>query len=206
MSVTVAEAGLMAIEEFLAFYDRQPDGQKWELIEGVPVMSPSPTDWHQVIAGNFGAALVNAAVATNATWVPALGVSTRVPASPKSLPQPDLMVFEHALAGRKPVKEEALVLVEVLSDSNTPRDQAWRRQNYASVPNCRHYVTVDSRKVSVVRYDRDTQWVDGVQLDGLGDMLALPGLGIEIRLADIYRWVPTTELSDNTGSGPTNGD
>ena len=206
MPVTVADAGLMSIDEFMTFYDRQPDGQKWELIEGVPVMSPSPTDWHQVIAGNVFMALGIANLTANATWVPSLGVSTRVPSSPRSLPQPDIMVFEHVLAARQPIKSEALVLIEVLSDSNTPRDQAWRRQNYASVPNCRHYVTVDSRKVSVVRYDRDAQWADGVQLDGLGDMLALPGLGIEIRLADIYRWVPTTELSDNTGSGPTNGD
>lgn len=32
----------MTIEEFLAFTDTRPDEERWELIEGEPVMSPSP--------------------------------------------------------------------------------------------------------------------------------------------------------------------
>jgi Uma2 family endonuclease len=202
MQDEVAAAGPMTIEEFLAFYEQRPAGEKWELIEGEPVLSPSPTDWHQVIANNTGAALVVAALSTNARWVPAQGVSTRVPASPRSLPQPDVMVFENPLGLRRPVKEDALVLFEILSDSNTPKDQAWRRRNYASVPNCRHYVTIDSRRVAVVRYDALAQWADAPELARLSDVLSLPALGIDIKLADIYRWVPVEPVDGSIGSAP----
>ncbi len=59
----------MTIEEFLAFTEDRPDDEKWELIEGVPVMSPSPTDVHQLIVGNIIASLWQLAVANEATWL-----------------------------------------------------------------------------------------------------------------------------------------
>ncbi len=198
MSATVVEAGLMSIDDFMAFYDRQPDGQKWELIEGVPVMSPSPADWHQVMAGNIYMALGNAKLVERGSWVPALGMGTRVPVSPRSLPEPDVMVFEHPLGARRPTTDDALVVFEVLSDSNTRADQAWRRRVYASVPNCRHYVTVDSRSLVVVRYDREAQWEAGANLDGLGDVLSLPALGIAFPLAEICRWTPLDRPGGST--------
>ena len=174
------------------FTEERPRGEKWELIEGLPVINPSPTEWHQVIAGNVCALLGNAKIATGAAWVPALGVGTKVPVSPRSLPEPDVMVFENPDLGDEPlpVTEDALVLFEVLSKSNTRRDQAWRRKVYASIPNCRHYVTIESRKVAAARYDRDLAWAQGADLEGLADVLELPALGVTIPLADIYRWTP----------------
>jgi Uma2 family endonuclease len=57
MAAKLAEADQVAVEEFLAFYEARPNGEKWELIEGIAVMSPAPTEWHQVIAGNLTMAL-----------------------------------------------------------------------------------------------------------------------------------------------------
>jgi hypothetical protein len=34
----------LTIEEFLAFTDTRPEGERWELIEGVAVLDPSPVD------------------------------------------------------------------------------------------------------------------------------------------------------------------
>ena len=190
MQDKVAPRGPMTIEEFLAFYEERPPHEKWELIEGEPVMGPSATDWHQVIAGNVFAALAKGKEAGTVDWVPALGVSTRVPISPRSLPEPDVMVFGRPLGDRRPIIEDALVLFEVLSESNTRKDQAWRRRVYASVPECRHYVTVDSRLVAVARYDAEADWTDAPVLTSLDDSLRLPALGIAFPLADIYRWTP----------------
>ncbi|MGE3914339.1 MAG: Uma2 family endonuclease [Hyphomicrobiaceae bacterium] len=199
MQDKVAAKVPMTIEEFLAFYEERPHGEKWELIEGEPVMSSSPTDWHQVIAANIVSALATGKVGAGAGWIPALGVSTCVPASQRSLPGPDVMVFEHPLGARRSVKEDALVLFEVLSDSNSPKDQAWRRRMYASIPNCRHYVTVDSREAAVVRYDADAHWEAAASLIRLEQALALPALGIAFPLADIYRWTPLASPGPNKG-------
>ena len=192
MGVKLAEVDQMTIEEFLAFTAERPRGERWELIEGVPVMSPAPTNWHPIIAGNVYMTLGQAKIRTGAGWIPALGVGTRVPVSPRSLPQPDVMVFESLDLGAEPssVTDDAFVLFEILSKSNSRGDQAWRRKVYASIANCRHYVTINSRKVAAVRYDYDLAWAQAAELETLGDVLEVPALGVRISLADIYRWTP----------------
>ena len=181
----------LTIEEFLAFTDARPDGERWELIEGVAVMNPSPVEHHQLVVLNIGRYLMEHKERTGATWMPLLGVGTRVPASPRSLPQPDVFVKEGG-ATDLAVTEDALVIFEVLSRSNTKADQAWRRKVYASVPNCRHYVTASLKAVDVDAYDRDSGWKKR-SLTRLANSLALPALGVSMPLADIYRWTPLAE-------------
>jgi Uma2 family endonuclease len=176
----------MTIEEFLAFTDTRPDEERWELIEGEPVMSPSPVDDHHMVVANIVTALMLHKRQTGVSWLPMPGIGTRVPISPRSLPQPDVFVKETPTTG-SPVTDDALVLFEVLSRSNTQKDQAWRRKVYASVPNCQHYVTVSLKAVEVVTYDRDTAW-EKRTVTGLGAALDLPAIGFSIPLVDIYLW------------------
>jgi len=178
----------MTIEEFRAFTDTRPQEERWELIEGVPVLNPSPIDYHQIVVTNISTLLANAKVGKNAPWFPMIGTGTKVPVSANSLPQPDVMVKEHPPTGT-PASDDALVLFEVLSRSNTKADQAWRRKVYASVPNCQHYVTVYPKTVEICAYDRAGRW-KGRSLMSLADSLALPALGLSIPVADIYRWTP----------------
>ncbi len=178
----------LTIEEFLAFTASRPNGERWELIEGVAIMSPSPTEWHQVVTTNIATWLMNHKQRTEASWLPILGVGTRVPVSPNSLPQPDVFVKAGA-ATDSHVTDDALVLFEVLSRSNSKADQAWRRKVYASVPNCQHYVTVSLKRAEVVVYDRETQW-RARTIKGLDTVLTLTALGVEMLLADVYRYTP----------------
>ena len=178
----------MTVDEFLAFTDTRPEEERWELIEGVAVMNPAPTEYHQVVVTNIASSLMALKRQTGAQWLPILGVGTRVPVSPHSLPQPDVFVKEGPATDRS-VTEDALVLFEVLSRSNTKADQAWRRRVYASVPNCRHYVTVSLKAVDIIAYDRATNWAPR-ELTSLADTLDLTALGVGIPLADIYRWTP----------------
>ncbi len=180
----------MTIEEFLAYTRQRPDGERWELIEGVAYISAVPTDVHQMIAANIARWLMMEKQRTKASWLAMLGVGTRVPISPRSLPQPDVFVKDSPLTGL-PTTDDALVLFEIISKSNSRADQAWRRRVYASVPNCQHYVTVSQSKATVTRYDRTREW-DGVVVAGITGTLALPALGgnVGIPLAEIYRWTP----------------
>jgi len=178
----------MTIEEFLAFTDTRPEEERWELIEGVAIMNPSPVEHHQLVVSNIVAYLIVHKQRTGVTWLPMLGVGTRVPISPRSLPQPDVFVKAGASTD-SPVTDDAIVLFEVLSHSNTKSDQAWRRRVYASVPNCQHYVTVSLKAIQVDAYDRNTGW-EKRSFNSLSDGLALPALDVSIPLADIYRWTP----------------
>jgi Uma2 family endonuclease len=184
----------LTIEEFLAFTDTRPDEERWELIEGVAVLNPSPVDHHQVVVLNIATYLMLHKQRSGVGWLPMLGVGTRVPISPRSLPQPDVFVKEGPTTGL-PVTDDALVLFEVLSRSNTKADQAWRRKVYASVPNCQHYVTVSLKAVEVDAYDRDAAWKRR-SFTNPADALALPALGLSIPLADIYRWTPLGQRAE----------
>ena len=186
----------MTIEEFLAFTDTRPDEERWELIEGVAVLNPSPVEHHQLVVANIVTFLMTHKQRTGVTWLPMLGVGTRVPVSPHSLPQPDVFVKEGE-ASSSAVTDDALVLFEVLSRSNIKGDQAWRRRVYASIPNCRHYVTVSLKAVEVDAYDRDNKW-EQRRLKRLDEALELPALGLAIPMADIYRWTPLGQRSRPT--------
>ena len=176
------------IEEFLAFTAGRPDGESWELVEGAAVLNPSPIDYHQIIVVNISGLLWRHKAEQNAPWFVLAGTGTRVPASTNSLPQPDVMVKELPPTG-SPVSDDALVIFEVLSRSNTKADQAWRRQVYTSVPNCQHYVTIDSGRVDATVYSRSVHWAPAVARE-LGAALLLPALGLSLPLSDVYRWTP----------------
>ena len=141
-----------------------------------------------MVALNIGSYLMVHQERAGASWQPMLGVGTRVPVSPRSLPQPDVFVKE-GVSTDQAVTDDALVIFEVLSKSNTKADQAWRRKVYASVPNCRHYVTVSLKSVEVAAYDRDTGWQKRA-LTSLADALALPAIGVSMPLATICRGTP----------------
>ena len=188
MRTKLAEQDQMTIEEFLAFTDTRPDDEKWELIEGQPVLNVTPTDFHQFIVANLIGELIRIRVDTNAAWIPAPGVGTRVPVSPRSLPEPDVMVKAQPGTG-KSVSDEALVLFEELSPSNNPPDQAWRRKVYSSIPNLQHYVTVAQKSVVVMRHDRAKNW-QPLRIDDIAAALELQALGGSIPLSIIYRDTP----------------
>lgn len=182
----------MTVEEFLAFTESRPHEERWELIEGLAIMNPSPTSWHQQITGNLYAGLLAVRGQRQAPWMPLLGIGTRVPVSPNSLPQPVLLVLP-GLVPDEPshFTDEALVPFEILSRSNTRSDQTWRRRVYASIPSCLHYVTVSQMNVGVTRYDRADGW-KGASVKSLDDTLVMEGFGagVEVQLRDIYRFTP----------------
>ena len=104
------------------------------------------------------------------------------------LPAPDVIVKgQPATASR--ISEEALVLFEVLSRSNTRKDQNWRLATYRHVEGAEHYVVVHQNQVAVVRYDRAAGWQPFLYRD-LGQALELPSLGVQIPLRDIYDGTP----------------
>jgi Uma2 family endonuclease len=175
----------LSIDEFLAFTESRPDEERWELIEGLPVLSPSPTDYHQMIVANITHVLMLQQERTHAPWFVMPGTGTRVPLSKRSLPRPDVFVKEEPPSGSA-VTNEAIVIFEILSRSNARKDQAWRRRVYASVPNCQHYVTVSLKSVLVTAFDRATNWHER-RIVGLRASLELPAIGASLRLSQVYR-------------------
>lgn len=143
----------MTIEDFLDFTGSRPQEEKWELIEGLPVISPSPVDFHQIIVMNIGHALLQHKITHNASWFVLSGTGTRSIHHAKSLLQPDVMVKAHPPVGSA-VSDDCLFAVEVLSKSNSKADRAWRQIFYGGVPNCAHYMTVAVKTRDVTLHNR----------------------------------------------------
>ena len=45
MGVPTIKTGPMTVEEYFAFTDTRPDNEKWELIDGEPILTASPSQF-----------------------------------------------------------------------------------------------------------------------------------------------------------------
>lgn len=81
-----------------------------------------------------------------------------------------------------------VVLVEVLSKTTARDDRNSKFLLYKSIASLQHYVLVDCQRVNVALYSRGagSSWLFE-ESQGVGAVLPLPTLGIEVPLAEIYR-------------------
>ena len=169
--------------------------QKCEVVDGVLVMSASPSGEHpwtiRVILGALDPFLS----------VNRLGIALTAPydvlvsREPLRVRQPDILVVNSELtgishpsdlAGRPYLERPPLLVVEVLSPSNTRRDIEQRLADYRSigVPEC-WLSSFPSRSVEVLRLTPDAAIT--VANHGIGDILRSEVLpGFELPIADIF--------------------
>jgi Uma2 family endonuclease len=176
----------MTVDEFYAFTDTRPDGEKWELIGGEPVLNASPSPIHDWIAINVIVALRNRERAMEARWVTFSNQGVRV--SNKDRPQPDVLVFpcENRRPDGRRDRSDVIVLLEVLSPSTEDRDLGWKRKAYTSLPSLTHYVVISQDAVDVIVFARDHAF-EQRRFRSLGDAIDLRSLGVSLPLAEIYR-------------------
>ena len=173
----------MSFGEFVAFLDTRPDDEKWELVEGRPVLSPSPVYRHQMVVGNLIEVLRMSLRGKMDAWAVIPGIGVKV--DEFNAPVPDVMVRPRdSLEGS--FCDDMLVAFEVLSPGTERRDRKWKRQVCAALPPLQTYVIVSPAKVEVTVYDRGGDFA-GTILRDLSAALELPALGVALPLASLYR-------------------
>jgi Uma2 family endonuclease len=183
MDVPVRKAEPMSVEEFFAFTDARPDDEKWELIDGEPVLHATPLSRHQAIVANVLGLLYNIRRERRPSWMAIPGIGVRI--SSTSLVEPDVLIRPDS--GRS-IREcdDAIVAVEVLSESTADRDLRWKRKAYARLASLIYYVVIAQDAVEVVVFARASKFAEQ-RLESLDATLDLPPLGISLPLAEIYR-------------------
>src|SRR4051794_3377460 len=78
MGVPFIKPGPMTVDEFYEFTDRCPDEEKWELMDGEPILNVAPSRLHQEIIKNVLFALTLLERGRAATWVVLPGLGARV--------------------------------------------------------------------------------------------------------------------------------
>jgi Uma2 family endonuclease len=187
VGVPTIKTGPMTVKEFYAFTDTRPDDEKWELIDGEPILNASPSPVHQWIVRNILIALGNRERELKASWAILPGLGIRV--SRINRPEPDLLIMPRAAFSADPAQRdtgEMIAAFEILSPSPADRDLRWKRTAYTSLPSLTHYIVVAQDAVDVVVFARDTGFAER-RYRSLSDTIELPALGILLPLSEIYR-------------------
>ncbi len=82
---------------------------------------------------------------------------------------------------------DAIVIIEVLSDSTETLDRVTKFKEYQTLPSLKEYVLVSTERAQVELFRRKTrnEW-DYVVLDDKAMKLELKSIGVEMTLAEIY--------------------
>jgi Uma2 family endonuclease len=176
----------MTVDEFYAFTDTRPDEEKWELIEGEPILNASPLDVHAWIVMNVAFTLTALQREIKAPWKVLSDFGVCV--SEKSRPEPDVLVFpsKHQRPEGRRDRNDVIVVFEVLSPSTEDLDLGWKRKAYTGLASLTHYVVISQDAVDVRVFARDRDFKEQ-QFQSLNEAIGLPSLGVSLPLAEIYR-------------------
>jgi Uma2 family endonuclease len=178
----------MNAAEFLAWSERQPADDRYELVDG-EVVPMSPERYrHSLVKSDAGVALY---LAVKAAEVPCrvLWDGPLVAINDRTMRKPDVMVRYRSSSGvnQDPgalVLAGPLIVLEVVSPSNEQLDLVDKLIEYNSVPSIKHYLIVRPEKRTVVHHKRNDQgeWATSIRHDG---DIALDPPGVKVAVADL---------------------
>ena len=101
---------------------------------------------------------------------------------------PDLMVTCHPLdLQTKNGVRNPLLIMEVLSESNTHQQLAFKLRAYTKLPSLQHYLLVQQAECLVTQYCRNAQGIFELYFyDELEQAISLPEIDLEIPLSTLY--------------------
>ena len=177
----------MTLDEFLAWERRQE--LRYEFDGFQPIAMTGGTVEHSVIAFNIVRVL-----------------SDRLRGTPCRAFRGDLKIiveghvrYPDALVTCSPVPRgtdiipEPVVVFEVLSPSTARTDRVAKNAEYRATPSIQHYVMLEQGAAAATVFSRSGEdWVGRLVTDA-DALLSLPGIGVDLPLADIYADIELSE-------------
>jgi Uma2 family endonuclease len=185
----------LSIEAFRAWSETRPDEERWELIDGVPMMMTPPTKAHQRIASNLER-LLNDALARAA---PERAAYQRVglnlgPVMENYDPEPDVVVIDVEESSDERYANRFYLIAEVVSASDRPKIEG-KREIYKRHDACNCMLTIRQDRHEVrVDVRAGNAWTTQV-LTRPADELVHNEFGLRCAVADLYRGTPVQARS-----------
>ncbi|KQP51928.1 hypothetical protein ASG40_04860 [Methylobacterium sp. Leaf399] len=183
MAVAARRYTHMTVAEFRTWVEAKPDWERWELLDGVPILMSPPRERHQGIVANLIVALSPVARDKGCRALPGLAILSE--AMDDFAPIPDVVVRCGPLLpdGYAP---DPLLVAEVLSPSTLSTDRGRKVDFYQTVETLRHILIVyqDEARIEVFRRSGPGEW-DRTVL-GLDAAIDLPELGGAVAVRDVY--------------------
>jgi len=177
------------MDVFHAFRDDRPKEEKWELIDGVPVMMPPPSLVHQYIADNLFALLNERLRSAVPTWRAVTEICLLLAGDKKYNPEPDVTVIDKAVQLDQIYATKFHFVAEVLSPNDKPKVLTAKLAYYQAHESCMAILFVRQDKVEARLYLRDRKWKP-LTLSKATNRIDLPGIGDIGSLNDIYLDTP----------------
>jgi Uma2 family endonuclease len=180
---SAAVAAPSDLDAFLDWELRQPE--RFELVGGVVRLMAGGSEDHDRIGLNIATALRTRLRGTPCSaHGPNLKVLSR---AANTVMYPDAFVRCGPREGARNWIEDPVVVFEVLSESTAKHDLTRKRLVYEAIPTLRRivYVSLDEPRLDLRVRGEDGLWRDDT-VEGLGDALPLPELGLTLPMAEIY--------------------
>ncbi len=152
------------------------------------MMMPPPTRVHQQIASNLAFELNTHFRAHRPALCALQEIGLTVPEAELFRPEADVAVLD-AMADYESYADRFYLVAEILSDGNTDKDIAVKRQRYLQHPDNLYFLLVEQKRVRVEVMARATGW-QPVALDRLDATLQLPEFEFRVGIASLYRGTP----------------
>jgi Uma2 family endonuclease len=186
MSAPVITRGLpMSIAAFFDFLDARPDTERWELIDGEPVMMVGGKRAHSIISGNIFAALRQVAMQRGCEAHTNDFFASGGPFS-GFLAAPDVFVRCGPLDDDARLAEDPVIVVEVLSPSTIRHDRVRKFDRYTAIQSLRQIVLVYQDEMRVESFVREGEDWPMTVLRARDQNLPLPSLDASLPLTEIY--------------------
>jgi Uma2 family endonuclease len=181
MNVAVGKS--MTLAEFLTWEDRQELRHEFD---GARVIAMAGgTAAHAFIQRNLAAALHSRLRGQPCRFV---GSDMKFLTAEGTVRYPDGMVVCSPLASKAKFVETPTIVFEVLSPSTTDTDRIVKALEYEATPSVMRYVMLEQDSAAAVVYARaGASWMNQILVGGAA--LALPELGFEFPLAELYEGV-----------------
>ncbi len=188
--MSIALTKPMTLEEFLAWDARQE--LRWEFDGFAPVAMTGGSFAHAAIQRNLVTALTNR---LRGKPCQPLGSDFKILVA-GSIRYPDAMVYCRPVDQRAQFIEDPVVVFEILSPSTTLTDSIIKNREYRDTPSIRRYVMLEQNFPAATVFERaGDDWIGHLMVDDA--VLAMPEIGIEIALAELYEGLtfepPSTE-------------
>lgn len=188
VGIATQNAPMLSVASFRAWLTSRPDEERWELIEGVPMMMAPPNRRHQRIASNLES-LLNAALKRHDPKFAAYqAIGVNIVSSIPYDPEPDVTVVREDENSDPRYVDRFYLAAEILSDSDKGIIDG-KCDIYRTHPSCTCILLVRQDRAEII-VDRRTAdgWSSRV-LSADGE-LKLPEFGLACSVRDIYRDTP----------------
>ena len=176
----------LTVEEYHALTDEAPDDERWELIEGEPVLNAAPSRRHQTIVQNVIVELGNRRREIGEPWIVIPGIGVRHPDDSLNEPAPDVAILPPTTDDTEHWTHDILVAFEVLSPWSLRRDMVTNRNFYTRLAPLTHYVVLAQDAMRAHVFAREADF-EGRELTRADATIAFADIDTTLRLGDVYR-------------------